>query len=184
METTSNTLLERLRDRGDRVAWRTFEERYSPLIKRWGRSIGLNTTDADELSQEVFLTLAKKVESYDRSKGRFRTWLKTVTINKFREMYRSRRLGGVHEPIDERSSDLMEERLDRTFEREFAGRVLEVIETKFGANGRRLIERLVLDGASAGEVGRELNRMPNTVSVMKFRILEWLRGECEELFDS
>jgi hypothetical protein len=48
---TSPTLLREIwaSDNHDE-AWRTFLERYLPLIQKWCRRAGLNATDADEVS--------------------------------------------------------------------------------------------------------------------------------------
>ncbi len=78
--TTSASLLVRVRNPGDDRAWREFEGRYSDLIRRYSRRRGLNTADTDDVSQIVWSDLAKGLRnfSYDPRKGRFRSYLGRV----------------------------------------------------------------------------------------------------------
>ncbi len=91
MNTTSASLLERLRQPGQEEAWTRFVELYSPLIYYWGRRTGLQAQDASDLVQDVFTLLLKKLPEfeYDRKQS-FRGWLRMVTRNKWKENRRRR----------------------------------------------------------------------------------------------
>ena len=80
MNTTSFSLLERLRQPSDSAAWDRFVELYTPLLFYWGRRAGLQSADAADLVQDVFEVLLHKLPEfqYDRQKS-FRSWLRTVT---------------------------------------------------------------------------------------------------------
>jgi len=100
MDTTPGSLLERLRQPGQPEAWRRFVQLYTPLLFHWARRLGLQEQDAADLIQDVFLVLARKLPdfTYDRRQS-FRGWLRTVTLNKWRESARRRGLpmdGGGH----------------------------------------------------------------------------------------
>src|ERR1700730_12188334 len=85
METPAS-LLERLRRPGDAHAWARFVELYTPLLYDWARRAGLQQADAADLVQEVLVLLFQKLPefTYDRQRS-FRGWLRTVTLNKWRE---------------------------------------------------------------------------------------------------
>jgi RNA polymerase sigma-70 factor, ECF subfamily len=71
MDTTPVSILERLRQpEGDR-AWEQFVQIYTPLLYYWARQLGLQSHDAAELVQEVFLLLVEKLPEfrYDPSKS-------------------------------------------------------------------------------------------------------------------
>jgi RNA polymerase sigma-70 factor (ECF subfamily) len=89
MHTTPPSLLEQLRRPDDQAAWRRFVDLYTPLLFYWARRIGLQEQDAADLVQEVFALLLRKLPefAYDRDKG-FRNWLRTVLLNKWRELQR------------------------------------------------------------------------------------------------
>jgi RNA polymerase sigma-70 factor (ECF subfamily) len=88
---TPITLLARLQQPGDAAAWERFVGLYTPVLFAWAHQLGLSDSDAAALIQEVFVLLLEKLPRfrYEGSKS-FRAWLKTVTLNKYRETRRRR----------------------------------------------------------------------------------------------
>jgi DNA-directed RNA polymerase specialized sigma24 family protein len=93
MAETSATLLKRLNNRSDSVAWQRLVDLYSPLINAWLRRQGVSAEDADDLSQEVLGIVVREVAQFRHNgrAGAFRTWLRTITTNCLRQFRRSRR---------------------------------------------------------------------------------------------
>jgi RNA polymerase sigma-70 factor (ECF subfamily) len=93
METTSVSLLERLRQPDQPRAWERFVELYTPLLLYWARRRGLQHQDAADLVQDVLTVLVRKLPefTYDRRRS-FRGWLRTVLLNKWRDRQRLHRL--------------------------------------------------------------------------------------------
>jgi RNA polymerase sigma-70 factor (ECF subfamily) len=89
---TRNSLLVRLQDADDIVAWEEFSEIYGPVIYRVALSKGLQPADADDLVQEVFLavslSLSKWLARDDR--GSFRAWLLRIARNEAIDRLRQR----------------------------------------------------------------------------------------------
>ena len=56
-ESTSETLLKRLRHSDDQRAWERFVELYTPLLYYWACRMGCQGADAADLVQEVLLLL-------------------------------------------------------------------------------------------------------------------------------
>jgi RNA polymerase sigma-70 factor (ECF subfamily) len=81
--TTSPSLLARLRDPQDEAAWRAFEGRYRDLIRRYCRRRGLQTADAEDVSQLVLISMSRALPGfrYLPERGRFRDYLGRVTQN-------------------------------------------------------------------------------------------------------
>ena len=99
MNTTSESLLLRLSDhsklaRGD--AWDNFTKLYTPLIFYWARKMGLHSSDAADLVQEVMAIVLQRIGDfhYDPSRS-FRGWLRTVTLNQYRQQLRKKKLNTV-----------------------------------------------------------------------------------------
>lgn len=80
--TTHQSLLVRLSSGSDPAAWRDFHDRYGLLIRRIARRQGLQDADCDEVVQNVLTSLTQAMSQfeYDPAKGKFRGYLKTITL--------------------------------------------------------------------------------------------------------
>jgi len=59
-----------------------------------------SSTDAEDLTQEVFLKLYKNLSSYDTSKGGFQTWITTLARNLLVDHFRRTRLERATDSLD------------------------------------------------------------------------------------
>jgi RNA polymerase sigma-70 factor (ECF subfamily) len=185
METTSISLLERLRQPGQDQAWGRFVTLYTPLLLFWARRHGLKPTDAADLVQEVFLLLVQKLPEfvYDQQKS-FRSWLRMVALNKWRD--RQRR----HAPPlanDAELSDLVSPQADAFWESEhrqfLVQRALKLMQEDFEAATWKACWEFVVEGKNAAEVAKELGISENAVYIAKCRVLRRLRQELDGLLD-
>lgn len=73
-------LLPMLSAPGGEDAWRVFLARYWPLIVEWAKHGGAGHDDAEQIASEVLLKLScgRALASFDRGRGRFRPWLRSV----------------------------------------------------------------------------------------------------------
>lgn len=80
MDATSETvLIERLRD-GDSAALEMLMERYASRVYRVARGITRTDADAEEVVQDVFLTLARKIASFE-GRAALGTWIYRIAAN-------------------------------------------------------------------------------------------------------
>ncbi len=81
--TTSATLLERLQDGADPLAWDDFFARYWPMVYAFAKRRGCSHETAEEVVQDVMLSVFKHrdVFEYDPGCGRFRDWLGALVRN-------------------------------------------------------------------------------------------------------
>ena len=93
---TRLSLLVRIRDSQDDLAWTEFVELYAPLIHGFACKQGLQDADAADLTQEVLRAVARGVKrlDYDPRRGSFRGWLFTVVRNKLRNFLVGRKRHG------------------------------------------------------------------------------------------
>src|SRR5262249_30050984 len=89
---TSTGLVNGVRGR-DPEAWRRLAHIYGPLVYQWCRWQGLQTSDAEDVTQDVFLTVAVKVRSFRRERpgDAFRGWLGAITRHKLGHWIRRQR---------------------------------------------------------------------------------------------
>jgi RNA polymerase sigma-70 factor, ECF subfamily len=63
---------------GDARAFTTLVERYRPIVFRWAIALTGNQDDADDITQEVFVRVHRKLGSF-RGDGPFDAWLYRIT---------------------------------------------------------------------------------------------------------
>lgn len=78
---TRRSLILRIQNGHDSLAWAQFIDIYSPLVYRFARRQGLQDADAADVVQDVFRTVARAIKGFDcdPARGSFRSWLMTVT---------------------------------------------------------------------------------------------------------
>ncbi len=183
---TPLTLLQRLQQAGDSAAWRRFAELYTPLLFYWARRTGLQEPDAADLVQDVFLVLVRKMPEFRYEPGgSFRSWLRTVLVNKWRERQRRKALpveGGF--PVDQVAAPPVDDPLDdRASRTDLVLRALEAIRGDFAPSTWSAFHQLVVRGKSPRLVAADLGLSAAAVYIAKSRVLKRLRQELDGLID-
>lgn len=86
---TRRTLIDRLVNRVD-SDWHQFFDTYWRLIYNTAYASGLSPSDCEEVVQETVMAVLKRIDTfrYDPEKGRFRSWLLSITRNKVKDQFR------------------------------------------------------------------------------------------------
>jgi RNA polymerase sigma-70 factor (ECF subfamily) len=188
MDSTSVSLLERLRQPGQPEAWARLVELYTPLLLYWFRQRGLQPHDAADLVQEVFATLVRKLPgfSYDREKT-FRGWLRTVALNKWRDWLKGKnRLPPAPGRPDRSELAGPDDALafqEGEHRQYLVRRALQIMRTDFGPTTWKACWETVVCGRPASEVARELGLTENAVYMARCKVLQRLRRELDGLLD-
>ena len=187
MHTTPVSLLERLRQPDEDRAWDRFVELYTPLLLYWAQRTGMQSQDAADLVQEVFITLVNKLPEFNYDQARsFRGWLRTVIMNKWRDRQRKNQgrnagndigLSGVVSPND------LEASWDQEQNDQLVRRALEVMKDEFEPATWKSCWGMIVDGKSAAELAGELHISENAVYIAKCRVLRKLRQELQGFLD-
>jgi RNA polymerase sigma-70 factor (ECF subfamily) len=194
MPDTPVSLLERLRLRPDDVAWQRLVDLYAPLIHDWLARHRLKPPDADDLSQDVMAVLVRELPNFrhDLRAGSFRRWLKTITVNRLRNFWRSgRRRPVATAPADidnilnqwEQPDTSLSKLWDLEHDRHVVRRLLELIEPEFEPATWQAFRLVVFERTPTAEVARRLGISPNAVRIAKSRVLTRFRKEAEGLID-
>jgi RNA polymerase sigma-70 factor (ECF subfamily) len=187
MDTTPATLFERLRRPGNQAAWERFVRLYTPLLCGMAGRLGLQGSDAADLVQDVFTVLVQKLPDfrYDPHQ-RFRGWLWTITLNKYRERQRRQahapRAG--HDALPEVAvPDPAEVISEAEYRQYLTRRATELMQAEFQPQTWKAFWECAVNERSAAVVARELGMTENAVHLAKGRVLRRLRTELEGLLD-
>ena len=191
---TSNTLLLRVRDTDDQVAWGEFVDLYGPRIFTWCRQFRLQDSDAADVTQIVLTKLVSAMQQfeYEPARGRFRGWLKTVTANAVRDLAaewtrKGRSLGGeqgndlLASLADTRAVDQLYELVEQGYQAE----LLQVAETRVRMrvqpNTWQAYYLTALEQKPVTEVAAAVGMRVSEVYVAKSRVIKHLRDEVRKL---
>lgn len=190
---TSLSLLDRIRHQ-QAEAWSRFVDLYGPLIYRWARHSHLQSSDAADVVQEVFRSVATNIHLFRRDQpgDSFRAWLRTITRNKVRDHFRKHQgeliagdavFGGqvfarVDDPVVESDEDGEAGGL-----RPLVYRALELVQSEFEATTWRAFWRVVVDEQRPKDVAQELEMTLGAVYMAKSRVTRRVRAELEGLLD-
>jgi RNA polymerase sigma-70 factor (ECF subfamily) len=175
---TSTGLLEGAKRR-DPEAWRRLSYLYGPLLYCWCRRGGLQPSDAEDLVQEVFLTVVHKIATFERRQpdGTFRGWLRGILRNKIGDWLRRRKVR--EQELDAALAEccLQEAAQEEADEAEAGAladlyhRALALIRSEFEERTWQAFWRVVVDGHTPADVAADLNMTRNAVYLSKSRIL-------------
>jgi RNA polymerase sigma-70 factor (ECF subfamily) len=188
VESTSLSLLQRLRQPGRTDAWERFARLYTPLLLAWARRprYGLQPADAEDLVQDILTDLIRKLPQfhYDPQRG-FRRWLRGVFHNKWVDYCRragrlppgvAEGLSDVEGPADTDPAEVEEQQL-------LLRRALELMQEEFEPTTWQACWQRVAEGRPAAQVAAALGITENAVHLAKSRVLRRLREEMTGLID-
>ena len=71
-------------------AWTRLVETFSPIVYGWCRKSGLKEQDSSDVVQDVFSSVARGIQKFERKKekGSFRSWLATITRTRVIDSFR------------------------------------------------------------------------------------------------
>lgn len=193
VNTTSISLLQRLRDDPDADDWQVLMRNYSPMIRRWLSNHGVHDHDAEDITQEVMTVLVRRVGEFQRQRtGSFRRWVRTMTVNCMRDHSRRakkspRAAGGsdMVEVINALADDHSE--LSRRWDDEHSQYLLELVMQRIRPEFRdaswQAFTKTAIEKLSPQEAADQLGVSVNAVFVAKSKVLKRLRQEGAGLID-
>jgi RNA polymerase sigma-70 factor (ECF subfamily) len=188
---TRDSLIVRLRDPADAVAWREFVALYEPLVYNLAFRRGLQDADARDLCQEVFLAVGRAVHRWDPdpARGSFRGWLSRIArnllVNFLTRQHQPRGSGAtsVQELLEAQPS--ADPSATALFETEYRRRVFrwaaDEIQGEFTPATWQAFWRTAVEGRPPREVASELGLTVGAVYIARSRVLACLRQRIEKL---
>jgi RNA polymerase sigma-70 factor (ECF subfamily) len=189
---TRQSLLSRLRDWQDQAGWREFFDTYWRLIYSVARRSGLSDAQAQDVVQNTFIYLARRMPGfhYDRARGSFKSWLRVVTRSRVQAFWRAQKPDEkfIHEPRLDAAGDEVEpqcdgasDELDEVWQREWEENLMSTALRRVRAKVRSqqlLIFRLsALGEMSPVQVARKLGVNIAQVYLARHRVGKLLKAE-------
>jgi RNA polymerase sigma-70 factor (ECF subfamily) len=189
--TTNSAVLEGIRGGGPQ-AWRDFFRVYSPLVLAFAKRLGLTDADAADAVQETLLavhaTFRELNAPFDRSKGRFKQWLRGIALHKVRDVQRRRARQervrtdfAVEETETVADAAELEQAFDLEWRRNLLARALDQVVREIDPLVYQAFELYVLHEQPAGKVAKLLGTTRNAVYISKTRVLKRLRPVVAQL---
>ncbi|WP_020474428.1 RNA polymerase sigma factor [Zavarzinella formosa] len=185
MDTTSASLLARVRDLGDATAWSQFVRVYSPMLYGWVRQMGLQHDDAVDLVQDVFAVVVQQIPEFDYdAHKRFRGWLWTVTRRRWVEKHRRAVLplepGQNPDGLPAPDNPEAEEAEFRNY---IIRQLIPTLRGKFHESTWKAFWQHVVENRSASDVAADLGLTVFAVYKAKVRVTAYLHEELADLLD-
>jgi len=181
---TRATLLEALRNDSDALAWDEFFRLYWPLIYGFAKRRGCSDHTAEEIVQEVMLTVFQQRDrpAHDPERGHFRDWLGTLVRNKLtdrrrRASERTRAPGGdAAVGLAEAAADEVppEDAWEKAFEEGLLMALLHVVRQEVHPRTYQAFELYVLNDLSGAEVARLTGLSRNAIYQARKTVLKRL----------
>ena len=169
------SLIERLRS-GDLTAWSEILGSMSPRLMRYFHRVGVDHHLAEDLTQEVFVTVYRKVHEL-RDPETFEGWVLVIAKNRLRSRLRRRR--PVEELVLEESA-VARDSLTKVYDDDLRRLVKEELRA-LRPGAQELVTLRVLEGRSASEVAallgidRDIQRRRLHVALKALRDRLWRR---------
>jgi RNA polymerase sigma-70 factor (ECF subfamily) len=175
---------------GDPAAWKKLKDYLARFVLAWTRHLHLNREVLEDVMQEVFLAVQKRVAGFKEEipDGDFYKWLKRVTTNKAIDHLRSRQ-AEPEAPGGDFVQALLAEVPERTpadgggadhlGDEDWALRIGALRRARAGVENKTWLAawRLVADGRMAREVAREVGMTVRAVNKAVQRVICAVRRE-------
>ncbi|MBI1348704.1 sigma-70 family RNA polymerase sigma factor [bacterium] len=158
-------------------AWSLLTRLYGPLIYSWARKSGLQSNDAADVLQAVFISVWRGLPAFtlDRPDASFRGWLRIITSNTIRaEMRRRRPVTASKEEIAALADSDLEEDSDFASDdlySELTRHAIDLVRSTVDSRTWNAFWMMAMEEASASEVASLLGMTSLAVRQAKFRVI-------------
>ena len=188
---TRPSLILRVRDPNDADAWNQFATLYRPVILRLASRKGIQAADAEDLAQQVLLSVAGAIERWqpDQQRARFRTWLQTIVRNAILNAVQRRSpdqaAGGDSDSerfeIDQNTRTDDEETLRDEYRRELFQQAAQQIHAEFAKDTWDSFWKTAVQGIDIDSLSSQTGRTRGSIYASRSRIMKRLREAIEQL---
>ena len=187
---TSHSLIARVKDLGDGAAWTEFLGFYQPVVFRMARQRGLQDADAQDVIQQVFLSISKSIEGWIPGdlQPPFRAWLTTIARNAITKALTRRPrdaatgstsmvdMLNAHADPHAISAEILAEA-----RKELIRWATEQIRSEFSEATWNVFWLTAIEGVPIAEVAKSTGRSAGAIYVARFRVIARLKEKVLEV---
>lgn len=187
MNTNSNpdtraSLIARICDLGNDEAWHEFAYIYEPVIRRFIQRHGLQSADAEEISQEVLSRIVSSISTWNggQQQSSFRGWLYRITRNLTIDFLRKRKTelainaGQDAELTQIPTSDSSSREFQAEYEKQIFHWAAEKLKPDFKAANWQAFWLSTVEGIPIEQVAQRLGMDCSAIYVARSRIMSRL----------
>lgn len=187
---TNHSLIARVKDLGDSASWVEFLGIYQPVVYRMARRRQLQDADAQDVMQQVFLSIAMSIEGWESGNGQppFRAWLMTIARNAITKALARRprdRATGTTSAAEilenQAEAEATASEILSEARREVIRWATEQIRSEFSEEIWRLFQQTAIDGVSIADVAKSSGRSAGSIYVARFRVIVRLKEKIQEV---
>ncbi len=189
---TRHSLIVRLKDQRNELAWTEFVCAYEPFLARLVRRQGTPDRHVADITQQLLISLANSVNGWssDGREASFRRWLGRVArhvVIKFmtREKKQVTGQGGSDflKLVELASDDTPDEERTRQYEHELILWAAELVRGEFRETSWRAFWMTQVEGRPVTHVARELGVTPGSIYMSRSRIFARIRSRIADVLD-
>lgn len=170
---TSPSILNWASDPSNRETWTKFATRYRDMLIGWCLKNNLGRAEAEDMSQEISMKMQEKIRSFSPLAGRFRPWLKRVTLNACIDYLRRER----PERFQQWDEDIhARKELDRSLETQSRIEMLQIglarLQASVSERDFIIFIDLTYEGLPAKPLAKRFGITVSAVNMIKFRMLK------------
>jgi RNA polymerase sigma-70 factor (ECF subfamily) len=185
--TTSVRLVSALRTPEDHAAWERFQEEYAPALMEFCRRRGLQTADAEDVVQSVFLGAYRTLRDLEFSsdRGRFRSWLSTIALRAIWKIREQKMSAGWNllPPQEFNRLQVNQRRLADEINETALTLAVDEVKAEFDPQTWNAFSSIWFDGERPRDVAARLNQTPSWVYKAKFNVLQRLKCVIRRMAD-
>ncbi|WP_300544954.1 sigma-70 family RNA polymerase sigma factor [Maricaulis sp.] len=174
-------LLDRVGRGRDRDAFRALFDHFAPRVRSFLVNRRVTPAQADDLTQDVMLTVWRRASSYDRSKASAATWIYTIArnlhIDHYRKTVRAQKLDGADPVMQPDAAPIADELVSRSQD---AGTVTYAL-AELPEDQRIVLDLAFVEGLSHSEIAARLDLPLGTVKSRVRLAMNKLRQTLGEL---
>jgi RNA polymerase sigma-70 factor (ECF subfamily) len=160
----------------DRAAFKQLFSHFAPRVKSYLLKLGLDDHKAEDLAQDVLVTVWIKAEQFDPKKAKLSTWIFRISRNKFIDLTRKQKYPEVNAD-DHLPAMVASEETDKPVEAMQTASIVNSALTKLNPDQQKVIKLSFYEEMSHSEISAHLSLPLGTVKSRIRMAFQALRKE-------